>query len=195
MAPGGAVPMKMYTDEQLSNVPQSPVSTPIDNMYAQGLMQERAYNRSNPQAAPQIAGLMQQPTSPMQPGLPMPQNVPQQAGLAAAPTGNMTQMAGGGIASFAEAGDVSEAKIPTMADVMKQFTDKKGNVDYGKAGVALMSMENPAAKQRALEKEELRKMVVRNSQTTPTNMSTIIFFMQAKEKMIAAANAAVRYGS
>lgn len=159
MAPGGAVPMKMYTDDQLARVPQSPVSTPIDNMYAQGLMQERAYNRSNPQAAPQVAGLMQQPTSPMQPGLPMPQNVPQQAGLAAAPTGNMTQMAGGGIASFAEAGDVSEAKIPTMADVMKQFTDKKGNVDYGKAGVALLSMENAAPKQRALEKEELRKSI------------------------------------
>jgi len=149
----------MYTDDQLARVPQSPVSTPIDDMYAQGLMQERAYNRSNPQAAPQVAGLMQQPTSPMQPGLPMPQNIPQQAGLAAAPTGNMTQMAGGGIASFAEAGDVSETKMPTMADVIKQFTDKKGDVDYGKAGVALLSMENAAPKQRAIEKEELRKSI------------------------------------
>jgi hypothetical protein len=155
MGTGGAVPMKMYSDEQLARVPQSPVSTPIDDMYAQGLMQERAYNRSNPQAAPQAASLMQ----PMQPGLPMPQNVPQQAGLAAAPTGNMTQMAEGGIASFAEAGDVSEAKMPTMADVIKQFTDKNGNVDYGKAGVALMSMENAAPKQRALEKEELKKSI------------------------------------
>ena len=155
MAPGGAVPMKMYSDQQLQQVPQSPVSTPIDNMYAQGLMQERAYNRGNPQAAPQVAGLMQ----PMQPGRPMPQNVPQQAGLAAAPTGNMTQMAEGGIASFAKGEDVPEEKMPTMADVIKQFTDKKGNVDYGKAGVALMSMENPATKQRAVEKEELRKSI------------------------------------
>jgi len=157
MGIGGAVPMKMYSDQQLQQVPQSPVSTPIDDMYAQGLMQERAYNRSNPQAAPQAAGLMQ--SSPMQPGLPMPQNVPQQAGLAAAPTGNMTQMASGGIASFAEAGDVPEGKTPSMADVIKQFTDKKGNVDYGKAGVALMSMENPATKQRALEKEELKQSI------------------------------------
>jgi len=157
MGTGGAVPMKMYSDQQLQQVPQSPVSTPIDDMYAQGLMQERAYNRSNPQAAPQAASLMQ--SSPMQPGLPMPQNVPQQAGLAAAPTGNMTQMASGGIASFAEAGDVPEGKTPSMADVIKQFTDKKGNVDYGKAGVALMSMENPATKQRALEKEELKQSI------------------------------------
>jgi hypothetical protein len=142
----------MYTDDQLARVPQSPVSTPIDDMYAQGLMQERAYNRSNPQAAPQVAGLMQ-------PGLSMPQDIPQQAGLAAAPTGNMTQMAEGGIASFAEAGDVPEAKMPTMADIIKQFTDKKGDVDYGKAGVALMSMENPANKQRAIEKEELKQSI------------------------------------
>jgi hypothetical protein len=156
MATGGAVPMKMYSDDQLARVPQSPVSTPIDDMYAQGLMQERAYNRSNPQAAPQAASLMQ----PMQPGLPMPQNVPQQAGLAAAPTGNMTQMAEGGIASFAKGDEVPDEKAPpTMADVMKQFTDKKGNVDYGKAGVALMSMENPAAKQRAIEKEELKQSI------------------------------------
>jgi hypothetical protein len=156
MAPGGAVPMKMYTDDQLARVPQSPVSTPIDDMYAQGLMQERAYNRSNPQAAPQAASLMQ--SSPLQPGLP--QNVPQQAGLAAAPTGNMTQMAEGGIASFAEGEDVPKEKAPpTMADVIKQFTDKKGNVDYGKAGVALMSMENAAPKQRAIEKEELKKSI------------------------------------
>jgi hypothetical protein len=152
MAPGGIVPMKMYTDDQLARVPQSPVSTPINDMYAQGLMQERAYNRSNPQAAPQVANLMQ-------PGLSMPQDIPQQAGLAAAPTGNMTQMAEGGIASFAEAGDVPEAKMPTMADIIKQFTDKKGDVDYGKAGVALMSMENPANKQRAIEKEELKQSI------------------------------------
>jgi hypothetical protein len=152
MATGGAVPMKMYSDDQLARVPQSPVSTPIDDMYAQGLMQERAYNRSNPQAAPQVSGLMQ-------PGLSMPQDLPQQAGLAAAPTGDMTQMASGGIASFAEGEDVPAAKTPTMADVIKQFTDKKGNVDYGKAGVALMSMENTAPKQRAIEKEELKKSI------------------------------------
>ena len=152
MATGGAVPMKMYSDDQLARVPQSPVSTPIDNMYAQGLMQERAYNRSNPQAAPQVSGLMQ-------PGLSMPQDLPQQAGLASAPTGDMTQMASGGIASFADGEDVPAAKTPTMADVIKQFTDKKGNVDYGKAGVALMSMENTAPKQRAIEKEELKKSI------------------------------------
>jgi len=152
MATGGAVPMKMYSDDQLARVPQSPVSTPIDDMYAQGLMQERAYNRSNPQAAPQVSGLMQ-------PGLSMPQDLPQQAGLASAPTGDMTQMASGGIASFADGEDVPAAKTPTMADVIKQFTDKKGNVDYGKAGVALMSMENTAPKQRAIEKEELKKSI------------------------------------
>jgi len=171
MGTGGAVPMKMYSDQQLQQVPQSPVSTPIDNMYAQGLMQERAYNRSNPQAAPQVASLMQ----PMQSaGLPMPQDVNQRAGLAGAPTGNMTQMAEGGIASFAKGEDVPEEKTPTMADVIKQFTDKKGNVDYGKAGVALMSMENPATKQRALEKEELRKSI--EEQKSMINPSAITRF-------------------
>jgi hypothetical protein len=155
MGTGGAVPMKMYSDDQLARVPQSPVSTPIDDMYAQGLMQERAYNRSNPQAAPQAASLMQ----PMQPGLPMPQNVPQQAGLASAPTGNMTQMAGGGIASFAEGEDVPEGKMPTMADIIKQNTGKDGKLDAGKAGVALLAMENQAAKQRAIEKAELGKSI------------------------------------
>jgi hypothetical protein len=153
MAPGGAVPMKMYTDDQLARVPQSPVSTPIDNMYAQGLMQERAYNRSNPQAAPQVAGLMQ-------PGLSMPQDIPQQAGLAAAPTGDMTQMAGGGIASFAKGDEVTEEKAPpTMADIIKQNTGKDGKLDAGKAGVALLAMENQAAKQRAIDKEELKQSI------------------------------------
>jgi len=160
MAPGGAVPMKMYTDDQLARVPQSPVSTPIDDMYAQGLMQERAYNRSNPQAAPQVAGLMQQSSSPLQPGLPMPQDIPQQAGLAAAPTGDMTQMAEGGIASFAKGDEVTEEKaLPTMADIIKQNTGKDGKLDAGKAGVALLAMENQAAKQRAIDKEELKQSI------------------------------------
>jgi len=118
MAPGGIVPMNMYTDTQLQQVPQSPASTPMANMYAQGLQHERAYNRSNPQAAPMmrqalpVEQLAAQNAPQQGGGLPNPQQMPQRAGLAGAPTGPMTQMAGGGILAFAEEGEVPAAKTP-----------------------------------------------------------------------------------
>jgi hypothetical protein len=142
--------MKMYSDDQLARVPQSPVSTPIDDMYAQGLMQERAYNRSNPQAAPQAASLMQ----PMQPGLPMPQNVPQQAGLAAAPTGSMTQMAEGGIASFAKGEDVQE---PDATKEALAAMAKEG--PYARLAAAQYAQMKPESEALKKEKEDLRKSV------------------------------------
>ena len=139
LAPGGIVPMQMYTDPQLQQVQQSPASTPIANMYAQGIQRDRGYMRNNPQAAQ----VMRQPlpieqlaaqNAPQQAGgLPNPQQMPARPGLAGAPTGPMTQMAGGGILAFAEEGEVPAAKTPTppkgddyTAEIMRRIyaTDK-----------------------------------------------------------------------
>ena len=119
MAVGGALPMNMMTQQQLGQVQQSPVSTPIAKMYAQGLEQTQAYDQANPEAskvfAQPLEGNIQQSA-----GIPAPQQManipapmqqgmaPQRTGVAGIGTGNMTQMAGGGIIAFADEGQVKD---------------------------------------------------------------------------------------
>ena len=123
MAAGGnAIPMKSYSDDQLQGVIRSPASSLMADIYAQSLLKDRAYLKSNPMAA----NVMNQPlpTTPM----PAPQQMamaPQdRVGLDAIGTGEMTQMAGGGLLAFAE-GDV----IPSV-DPMMIPKDKKGDYDW-----------------------------------------------------------------
>jgi hypothetical protein len=126
MAAGGnAIPMKSYTDDQLQGVIRSPASSLMADIYAQSLLKDRAYLKANPMAANMVN--QQMPT-------PMPQTAPMPApdqmamapqnrvGLDAIGTGEMTQMAGGGLLAFAE-GDVIPSVDPNAIPRNKEGYD------------------------------------------------------------------------
>jgi hypothetical protein len=106
-AGGTAVPMKSFTDPQLGQVANNPRSDLMDKLYAQELMQDRSYIKANPLAG----NIMSQPL----PNTPMPAPTqmamaPQnRVGLDNIGTGDMTQMAGGGLLAFVGGGDTSLA--------------------------------------------------------------------------------------
>jgi len=123
MAAGGnAIPMKSYTDDQLQGVIRSPSSSLMADIYAQSLLKDRAYLKSNPMAA----NVMNQPlpTAPMPAPAQMAMAPQTRVGLDAIGTGDTVQMAGGGLLAFAE-GDV----IPSV-DPMMIPKDKKGDYDW-----------------------------------------------------------------
>jgi hypothetical protein len=147
MASGGsALPMKSYSDPQLQNVIKSPASSMMADIYAQSLLKDRAYLKSNPMAANLInqqtipQGLPQQMPQGMPPGMPQTPPMPSPDQMAMAPqtrmgldnigTGEMTQMAGGGLLAFAD-GDVvpSTTSLPSM-DPNVIPKDKKGDYDW-----------------------------------------------------------------
>jgi hypothetical protein len=151
MASGGnAIPMKSYSDPQLQNVIKSPASSLMADIYAQSLLKDRAYLKSNPMAANLInqqtmpQGLPQQMPQGMPPGMPpgVPQTPPMPSpdqmamapqnriGLDSIGTGEMTQMAGGGLLAFAD-GDVvpSSTSLPSI-DPNIIPKDKKGDYDW-----------------------------------------------------------------
>jgi hypothetical protein len=127
-APGGAIPMKSYSDEQLKQVQKSKYTDPMDKLYAQGLQLDHGYMRGNPEAAK----LMAQSAQPM-PQMPS-------AGLGNAPTGNVIpqQFAAGGIMSFADEGEVPPVKANPVDDALAMYADKSGKVDLNKAALALL---------------------------------------------------------
>jgi hypothetical protein len=141
MASGGsALPMKSYSDPQLQNVIKSPASSMMADIYAQSLLKDRAYLKSNPMAANLInqqtmpQGLPQQMPQGMPPGMPQTPPMPSPDQMAMAPqtrmgldnigTGEMTQMAGGGLLAFAD-GDVIPSVDPNVIP-----RDKKGDYDW-----------------------------------------------------------------
>jgi hypothetical protein len=143
MASGGsAIPMRSYSDPQLQNVIKSPASSMMADIYAQSLLKDRAYLKSNPMAANLIN--QQQMPQMMPQGMPlgMPQTPPMpspdqmamapqsRVGLDSIGTGEMTQMAGGGLLAFAD-GDVvpSTTSLPSM-DPNVIPKDKKGGYDW-----------------------------------------------------------------
>ena len=147
MASGGsALPMKSYSDPQLQNVIKSPASSMMADIYAQSLLKDRAYLKSNPMAAnlinqqPMPQGLPQQMPQGMPTGMPQTPPMPSPDQMAMAPqtrmgldnigTGEMTQMAGGGLLAFAD-GDVvpSTTSLPSM-DPNVIPKDKKGDYDW-----------------------------------------------------------------
>jgi hypothetical protein len=147
MAAGGnVIPMKSYTDDQLQGVIRSPASSLMADIYAQSLLKDRAYLKANPMAANMVN--QQMPT-------PMPQTAPMPApdqmamapqnrvGLDAIGTGEMTQMAGGGLLAFAE-GDVIPSVDPSLIP-----KDKKGDYDWDTYIAQKLSQkytESPAVK-------------------------------------------------
>jgi hypothetical protein len=112
MASGGsAIPMRRMSEQQLKQVQQSPASSPLAKINAVGLEQLHGHMKNNPQAAQMF-----------QQAPPIPEPVNARSGVAAIGTGDMTQMAGGGIIAFADEGAVKEPEIPRTKD---------GEIDYG----------------------------------------------------------------
>jgi len=123
MAAGGnAIPMKSYTDDQLQNVIKSPASSLMADMYAQSLLNDRAYLKANPMAA----NVMNQPLpiSPMPAPAQMAMAPQTRVGLDAIGTGDTVQMAGGGILAFAEEGEVPEPTSSKFGDLMRSIYKK-----------------------------------------------------------------------
>lgn len=125
MAAGGnAIPMKSYSDPQLQNVIRSPASSLMADIYAQSLLKDRGYLKANPIAANMISQSIPQPQpmpAPDQMAM-APQN---RVGLDAIGTGEMTQMAGGGLLAFAGKDDSFVTSDPNMIP-----KDKKGDYDW-----------------------------------------------------------------
>jgi hypothetical protein len=126
-APGGAIPIRHYSQDQLQRTLKSPFSSPLADIAATGTMQENAYTRANPTA---VNSINQMPmTPPQQPpmGNPLITGQPPEirAGLAAVGTDDMTQMAGGGLLAFAD-----EGLVPVDEDTFQMPKDKKGEIDW-----------------------------------------------------------------
>lgn len=123
MAAGGnAIPMKSYSDQQLQNVVQSPASSLMADIYAQSLLKDRGYLKANPMAANMINQSMPQPMPAPDQMAMAPQN---RVGLDAIGTGEMTQMAGGGLLAFAGKDESFVTSDPNMIP-----KDKKGDYDW-----------------------------------------------------------------
>jgi len=111
----GGIPMSHFNKEQLDKVQQSPFSTPLAKMIASGDLGVQNYIQANPEAKNLFAQNMQQlpqtPPTPIQTAM-MPQT---RSGLDNIGTGEMTQMAGGGLLAFVGGGDTSYdgANLPT----------------------------------------------------------------------------------
>jgi hypothetical protein len=153
-APGGAIPMKSYSDQQLQQVEKSRYSEPLDKLYAAGLQTNRGELRGNPEAAKMIS----------QAGMPPAQDVAQmpqtRAGLGAISTGDMVPQTfkAGGIMAFADEGEVPEPKAASDVDkALSMYADKSGKVDLNKAALALMGQAKSGKDAIAPEREEIMK--------------------------------------
>jgi hypothetical protein len=143
-APGGAIPMRSYSDQQLSQVQQSPYSQPLDKLYAGGISMDRGDVRNNPQAIKAISTAMQQSANSPQAGMPPPQQVaamPQtRTGIGALPTGDVIpqQFANGGIMSYAgdDDSDVKPSGVKKGSKGELNYSDeiarRLANLDSGK---------------------------------------------------------------
>jgi hypothetical protein len=97
----GGIPMKMYSKDQLQQVQQSPIASPMAKLYGAGLMQENTRMQDNPMAKQVMAQPL--PTPPVQ------NPIDPRVGVASIATPpDMTQMAGGGIIAFVGGGDTAK---------------------------------------------------------------------------------------
>ena len=154
---GNAVPMKSYNDAQLQSVLRSPASSLMADIYAQSLLNDRAYMKANPQASQIMSQPL--PTAPM----PAPQQMamaPQtRVGLDAIGTGDTVQMAGGGLLAFAD-GDVIPPADGTQRIDPASFFDKSGQVDINKFLASELSKPRTSvAESIAPDVKEMRSMM------------------------------------
>jgi hypothetical protein len=163
MAAGGsAIPMKSYSDPQLQNVIKSPASSMMADIYAQSLLKDRAYLKANPMAS----GLINQQQMPqgMPPGMPQTPPMPSPDQMAMAPqtrvgldtigTGEMTQMAGGGLLAFADGDVVPSSDIPRGKRGQPDWTEMYArNIAEGKT----MGVEKAAADEVKAIRDQIAK--------------------------------------
>jgi hypothetical protein len=117
---GGAIPMRMMSNQQLQQLQESPAESAIGKVIAQGQLGLNNYISSNPEASKVMNQPLQAPSQPQvpppQPGMP-PQLPVQQAkrggriGLGSIATGDMTKMSSGGILAFADLGAVPDTSM------------------------------------------------------------------------------------
>jgi hypothetical protein len=106
MAGGGSVSMKLLSNDQLKKVQESPMSSPMDKIRAFEREQLHNYISSNPESKKIFS--QQEPTN--------------RVGVASIGTGDMTEMAGGGIVAFATGGE------PTVKDKKINKTEQLNEV-------------------------------------------------------------------
>ena len=135
----GGIPMSHYSDQQLNQVQNSPIATPLEKVVALGDLGMRNYINSNPESknifAQPIQTMPQVPPAPQQTAM-APQN---RIGLDAIGTGQMTQMAGGGIIAFADEGAVPAPAETTPTD---QYMSN-GKFDVNKFLMSELSHRGP----------------------------------------------------
>ena len=141
MSVGGAVPMNMMSDQQLQQVQQNPASSPIAKLDAAGLSQLHGYIHNNPQANQAMAA---------------PQQMAPRSGVAAIGTGEMTNMAGGGIIAFAEAGEVKEK--PAKLDLESILADRFAEEKKGEGTVT--NLYKPMREEQEKQIEQNRAMIL-----------------------------------
>jgi hypothetical protein len=170
-APGGAIPMKSYSDQQLQQVEKSRYSEPLDKLYAAGLQTNRGELRNNPEAAKMFS----------QAGMPPAQDVAQmpqtRAGLGAISTGDMVPQTfkAGGIMAFADEGEVPAPAAANDVDkALAMYADKSGKVDLNKAALALLGQAKSGKEAIAPEREEIMKNL--QAQKDMTGARTITRF-------------------
>jgi len=160
-APGGAIPMSMMSNQQLQGMQNSQAATPMQKLIAPGMVQENQRIQANPEAAKMLAQTTPPPQMPG--GMPPPQQVAQmpqtRAGLGAIGTGDMVpeHFASGGIMSFADEGEVPEAKTNPVDDALAMYADKSGKVDLNKAALALLGQAQTGKQAISPEREQLLK--------------------------------------
>ena len=160
-APGGAIPMSMMSNQQLQGMQKSQAATPMQKLIAPGIVQENQRIQANPEAAKMLAQTTPPPQMPG--GMPPPQQVAQmpqtRAGLGAIGTGDMVpeHFASGGIMSFADEGQVPEAKTNPVDDALAMYADKSGKVDLNKAALALLGQAQTGKQAISPEREQLLK--------------------------------------
>jgi hypothetical protein len=147
------------SDQQLGQVQQNPISSPMAKMNAQGLEQLHGYIQNNPEAAKMI----QQGMPPAQQMAQAPQDRSGVASIATPP--QMTQMAGGGIIAFANEGEVKDPSIPRtksgeldwasiLAPRLAEEQSGKGSVSEAYKPLAKTAQED-IAQQKAMLMPEL----------------------------------------
>ena len=155
---GNAIPMKSYSDNQLQDVVKSPASSLMADIYAQSLLNNRAYLKANPMAA----NVMNKPlpqTAPMPAPTQMAMAPQTRTGLDAIGTGDTVQMAGGGIIAFADEGVVPPADGTQRIDP-SSFFDKSGQVDINKFLASELSKPRRSVTESiAPDVQEMRSMM------------------------------------
>jgi len=121
MAGGGSVSMKLMSNDQLKKVQESPMSSPMDKIRALEREQLHNYINSNPESKKIFS--QQEPSN--------------RVGVASIGTGDMTEMAGGGIVALATGGtSVKDKKINKTELLNEVDENEKIFADYLKDSLA-----------------------------------------------------------